>query len=197
MADLSSYLVSVRNNTIAMTKQGCVKSIADFGVAEAKKNLDEFINESKQTINNQDKETADLIKALESVKTDLALYNEKLVEELRKASDKGFLKSNLFLMIATIGLFSIGAIALVRWFPREVMNEWVESGQVIQFVTVMILLSVIMSLGLVGLLSENTLGTLLGGIGGYVLSQGVGRSAARRALREKETQDLLQGKKPE
>lgn len=42
----------------------------------------------------------------------------------------------------------------------------------------MILLTVIMALGLAGILKENTLGTLLGGIGGYVLSQGVGKAAA-------------------
>ena len=89
-------------------------------------------------------------------------------------------------MILVIGALSIAAIALVRWFPNNVMLEWVESGQVIQFVTVMILLSVIMALGLAGVIEENTLGTLLGGIGGYVLSQGVGRSAARAALREQE-----------
>ena len=43
----------------------------------------------------------------------------------------------------------------------------------------MILLSVIMALGLASILKENTLGTLLGGIAGYVLSQGVGRAAAQ------------------
>lgn len=41
-----------------------------------------------------------------------------------------------------------------------------------------------MALGLAGLLTENTLGTLLGGIGGYVLSQGIGRSAARAAMKQ-------------
>lgn len=52
--------------------------------------------------------------------------------------------------------------------------------------TVMILLSVIMALGLAGILKENTLGTLLGGIAGYVLAQGVGRAAAREVSRERE-----------
>ncbi len=36
-----------------------------------------------------------------------------------------------------------------------------------------------MALGLASILKENTLGTLLGGIAGYVLSQGVGRAAAQ------------------
>ena len=86
-------------------------------------------------------------------------------------------------MILIIGGLSCSAIAMVRFFPDEVMMEWVASGQVIQFVTVMILLSTIMALGLSGLLTEDTLGTLLGGVGGYVLSQGVGRSVARLASR--------------
>lgn len=82
-----------------------------------------------------------------------------------------------------IGFFSIGAILAVKLFPEAIQIEWVASGQVIQFVTVMILLSVIMALGLAGIFKENTLGTLLGGIAGYVLAQGVGRAAAREVTR--------------
>src|SRR5207249_3035942 len=65
----------------------------------------------------------------------------------------------------------------------DIQAEWVRSGQVIQFVTVMILLTVIMALGLAGILKENTLGTLLGGIGGYVLSQGVGKAVGAAVQR--------------
>jgi membrane protein YqaA with SNARE-associated domain len=60
--------------------------------------------------------------------------------------------------------------------------EWVASGQVIQFTTVMILLSALMALGLTQILTEQTLGTLLGGLAGYVLAQGVGRATARATL---------------
>ncbi len=94
------------------------------------------------------------------------------------------LATSLPLLIGVIGLFSIGAMVVVRCFDPKIQKEWVASGQVIQFVTVMILLTVILALGLVGILKENTLGTLLGGIGGYVLAQGVGRAAARAATRE-------------
>jgi hypothetical protein len=68
---------------------------------------------------------------------------------------------------------------VIKLFTPDLQQQWVASGQVIQFVTVMILLSVIMALGLASILKENTLGTLLGGIAGYVLSQGVGRAAAQ------------------
>ena len=83
-------------------------------------------------------------------------------------------------------------IVTIKFFPPQIVEIWVESGQVIQFVTVMILLSVILALGLVDVIKENTLGTLLGGIGGYVLAQGVGRSAASQALKEQETVAKLQ-----
>lgn len=121
---------------------------------------------------------------LKRVHAALVSYRKDLTEQLKQSVTKNSLTANLYLMITIIGGLSILAIAIVRWFPEPVMLEWVESGQVIQFVTVMILLSAIMALGLAGLLTENTLGALLGGIGGYVLSQGVGRTAARNAIRD-------------
>jgi len=89
------------------------------------------------------------------------------------------------------------AIVGVRLFDREIQMEWVASGQVIQFVTVMVLLSVITALSLSNVLKENTLGTLLGGIAGYVLAQGVGRAAARDAARGVQTGQRLNTKIPE
>jgi len=93
------------------------------------------------------------------------------------------ISSSLWIIMIVIGGFSIGTILIIKLFSPELQMEWVTSGQVIQFVTVMILLSVIMALGLSGILHENTLGTLLGGIAGYVLAQGVGRAAAREVSR--------------
>jgi hypothetical protein len=91
--------------------------------------------------------------------------------------------SNLWLLLAILGLASVATILGIKLFGADIQMEWVASGQVIQFVTVMILLSVILALGLSSKLEESTLGTLLGGIGGYVLAQGVGRSAARAVTR--------------
>jgi hypothetical protein len=109
-------------------------------------------------------------------------YQGKLNEAISKHTTKLDLGRKLYLMLLVIGALSIAAILAVRLFPEAIMVEWVASGQVIQFVTVMILLSVIMALGLSDILKENVLGTLLGGIAGYVLAQGVGRAAARGAL---------------
>jgi hypothetical protein len=49
-----------------------------------------------------------------------------------------------------------------------------------------------MGLGLSGIIQETTLGTLLGGLGGYVLSQGVGR-AAEHGAKKKEQGDTPAG----
>ncbi|NOT87454.1 MAG: hypothetical protein HOP03_04645 [Lysobacter sp.] len=119
-----------------------------------------------------------VIELLQTRKADVQqLLNEKTSQQQ--------LSGSLWIVISVIGLFSIGAILCVKLFSENIQMEWVTSGQVIQFVTVMILLSVIMALGLAGILKETTLGTLLGGIGGYVLAQGVGRAAAREVSRER------------
>jgi hypothetical protein len=86
-----------------------------------------------------------------------------------------------------IGVFCVFGILMfvsVNVFKETVQIELVASGQVIQFATVMVLLIVVCVLGMSKLLGENVLGTLLGGIGGYVLSQGVGRAATRAATRD-------------
>jgi hypothetical protein len=92
--------------------------------------------------------------------------------------------SSLWAVILIIGGLSVLAIYAVKSFDPAIQMEWVASGQVIQFVTVMVLLSAVMALGLANVLKENTLGTLLGGIAGYVLAQGVGRAAAREMQRD-------------
>jgi hypothetical protein len=94
-------------------------------------------------------------------------------------SKDNFLRSQLVWFIIILAFFGIGAMAVVRLFSPAMQEEWVASGQVIQFVTVMILLIIILCLALLGVVGEETIGTLLGGIGGYVLSQGIGRAATR------------------
>jgi hypothetical protein len=89
---------------------------------------------------------------------------------------------NLPKLILIIAGAAIVIILVVRLFSVELQMEWVASGQVLQFTTVMILLSALMALGLTGILKEQVLGTLLGGIAGYVLAQGVGRATARATL---------------
>ena len=63
-------------------------------------------------------------------------------EKLGSNNPQQKLISNMWLIILLIGVFSIAAIAAVKLFDDSLQLEWVASGQVIQFVTVMILLSV-------------------------------------------------------
>jgi hypothetical protein len=81
-------------------------------------------------------------------------------------------------------IFGVGAIVLagLRLFSDEIQLELVSSGQIVQFVTILILLGIILALGLADRLKEEALGTLLGGLAGYVLSQGVGRQERSRTL---------------
>jgi hypothetical protein len=83
-------------------------------------------------------------------------------------------------------IFGVGGVTLagVKIFSEDVQRELIASGQIVQFVTILILLGVILALGLAQRLAAETLGTLLGGLAGYVLSQGVGRQAQQQVLNE-------------
>jgi hypothetical protein len=107
----------------------------------------------------------------------------KLQEQLNATQSAFQIGNNLWLLLLILAIACVSAILGISLFSEALQFEWVASGQVIQFVTVMILLIVILALGLSGILKENVLGTLLGGIAGYVLAQGVGRSAARDVTR--------------
>jgi hypothetical protein len=131
-----------------------------------------FIDKEQNEVEAVKAETNRLIKALQDRRGELFKHNQV-------AETQQNIFQYLWIIIGVIGLLSIGTIFTIKQFTPDIQQQWVASGQVIQFVTVMILLSVIMALGLASILKENTLGTLLGGIAGYVLSQGVGRAAAQ------------------
>jgi hypothetical protein len=134
--------------------------------------LSTFIERKQNELEAIKAETGRLLEALQKRQAALSLHNDV-------AETKQDIFQYLWIIIGVIGLLSIGTIFVIKLFTPDLQQQWVASGQVIQFVTVMILLSVIMALGLASILKENTLGTLLGGIAGYVLSQGVGRAAAQ------------------
>lgn len=104
---------------------------------------------------------------------------------LKQIQQRESLTSNFPWFIALFGGLSLAAIFVVSHFcTPELQMEWVASGQITQFVTVMILMIVITMLGLSKTINGETLGTLLGGVAGYVLAQGVGRAAAHDASRK-------------
>lgn len=125
------------------------------------------------TSSKQAQETANQL--LDKLKQRRGAIQQKMNSQTSQLAISG----SLWIIMIVIGAASVGTILVVKLFSETIQLEWVSSGQVIQFVTVMILLSVIMALGLSSILHEDTLGTLLGGVAGYVLAQGVGRAVAR------------------
>jgi hypothetical protein len=150
----------------------------------------EYAEEQRKVFEAIQKAMSDLGTSQTNLATALTKYQEALKkrraavqEKLNTAQPAYQIGSNLWLLLAILAIACVGTILGIKLFEPDLQMEWVASGQVIQFVTVMILLSVILALGLSAKLGENTLGTLLGGIAGYVLAQGVGRSAARDVAR--------------
>lgn len=160
--------VSTRDIRTLAPKEQCEKLKA----MTADPDLATFIDKQQSQLVDLKNVTDQLLEALQKRRAALVTNNQV-------AETKQDIFQYLWIIIGVIGLLSIGTIFVIKSFPPELQQQWVASGQVIQFVTVMILLSVIMALGLASILKENTLGTLLGGIAGYVLSQGVGRAAAQ------------------
>lgn len=103
----------------------------------------------------------------------------KSIQTLRDSA-RSEVNDQLPLLIAILGVFSLSIMVMVRRFSQDIQREWVVSGQVIQFMTVTIIISAVIALGLARILDKDILGTLLGAIGGYVLSQGVGRAVTNK-----------------
>jgi hypothetical protein len=111
----------------------------------------------------------------------LGRYKTRLENAIEdSASPAGKVAGQLWGIIAIFCTFAIAIFLVVKQFKSRIQFELIASGQVIQFATVMVILIVVCVLGISDILHENTLGTLLGAIGGYVLSQGVGRAASRK-----------------
>lgn len=166
--------ISLGNNSKLSPKDQCQKLKEAIGDADKRQSLLGFIDNKRKEYEGTKNQLNSLIEALQK-------RRGALLQHVSAGTAQTKVGNDLWLIILVIGVLSVGTIVAIRFFSPEIQTEWVSSGQVIQFVTVMILLTVIMALGLAGILKENTLGTLLGGIGGYVLSQGVGRAAGRAA----------------
>jgi hypothetical protein len=177
---INRLLPDMRNKDCAYLKQHFSKAglATDLQseLAKSRENLEKTIADYAD----RRARTEELLKVLQGKATEF----QTALSGLRSEQTKLSLRDNMPLIVLVIGALGICTILAVRCFANPIQEEWVASGQVTQFVTVMMLLSVIFGLGLSGIIQEDTLGTLLGGIGGYVLSQGVGRAAAREAGRQ-------------
>jgi hypothetical protein len=163
----------------------CGRLKSSFGTKELQQPALASLASLKALYKNANEDYLARAKVAQQIIDVLQQQQDKITTALKGAQTKEQLSQNLWLLILILGGLGIVLIFVVRLFNDRIQLEWVISGQVTQFVTVMILLSVIFGLGLSDILKENTLGTLLGGIAGYVLSQGVGRAAAREVGRQR------------
>jgi hypothetical protein len=85
----------------------------------------------------------------------------------------------ILIIIFALGVIMLGA---GRLFSPEIQSELICSGQLVQYATILILFGALIALGLADKLQEQTLAALLGGLAGYVLSQGVGQKDQRATL---------------
>ncbi len=85
----------------------------------------------------------------------------------------------ILVIIFTLGMAMMFGLKL---FSPHIQSELVSSGQLLQFVTILILFGALLALGLADKLQEQTLGALLGGLAGYVLSQGIGQRVRQSTL---------------
>jgi hypothetical protein len=172
-----SILIQLPSSDIAACKAAQSKLTSNDYSEALKQISDTFQTE----LTNRTNLSAECVKYLETL-----IKRKSSIQEKLNSSQTAFqIGSNLSLLLAVLATACVCTILGIKLFDPELQMEWVASGQVIQFVTVMILLSVIFALGLSNILKENTLGTLLGGIAGYVLAQGVGRAAARNVERSR------------
>lgn len=148
-------------------------------VARLVKRYEDNLNAVSSVLNLQIGYSKDLADAWKQRANKLAAAKQDIVAKLEKQQAFDILRA-LPWMVGILCLFSCVVMYGVKFFNESVQFELVSSGQLIQFPTVMVLLVVIISLGLAHVLTENTLAALLGGLAGYVLSQGVGQAAARR-----------------
>jgi hypothetical protein len=185
--ELAAFFVTNGKRPSRSFSQGsCEEVVALFNEASLGSDLDQFFTKRRGSMDGQEADLIEREKAYTELSSELTEYESILDKAIADSKNKRSALDNLYIIVLILVVMSVGSIAMIRIFPYNLMREWIESGQVIQFVTVTIILIVIVVLGLTGLLSENSLGTLLGAIGGYVLSQGVGRAAAMNAKKKEQ-----------
>jgi hypothetical protein len=160
---------NICKNTLSKLASPEFKAALSSAIDSVQKGESKFVADQKE-----------LSSAYNSYLDALVKQRAKLQEKLSSSQSAFQIGSNLWALLLILAFACVATILGIGFvFSENIQMEWVASGQVIQFVTVMILLIVILTLGLSQFLKETVLGTLLGGIGGYVLAQGVGRATAR------------------
>ena len=157
----------------------CKKLKSEPGfMSELQAAFENGINDQKNAIATDQENANKLRTAWQERLTALENRQKELQASEQKKSP---ISSNLPWIVLTLCFFCCVILFGIRFFSSQVQMELVASGQLIQFPTVMVLLVVIIALALSDILKGDSLAALLGGIAGYVLSQGVGRAVARQA----------------
>jgi hypothetical protein len=141
------------------------------------------LQKAEKRLQDDQNKAQDMIPRIQKITDSWTTRKTSLEKSIEDASPAGKVADQLWPILTVFCLFAVVLFGLTRIFPDSIQTELVASGQIIQFATVMVILIVVCVLGISGILKENTLGTLLGAIGGYVLSQGVGRAASRDATK--------------
>src|SRR5215813_411708 len=190
--DIGAYALDDMTPGSRATSECTPDTRAHFGSPKFKQGVEALVRIQHQQARN-------IASTLESEKPRAeklaAAWNQryaKLVSsvEAQKKQTVDIFVTQLPLIVTIFCAFALLVIATVRLFGPDLQMEWIASGQVIQFASVMILLVIVTTLGILGKIDGQTVGTLLGGIAGYVLSQGVGRAAARAVERNAQQQSV-------
>ncbi len=97
---------------------------------------------------------------------------EGLEEELNKLSESGISRLLILFAVPLFGVFLIILMIIPKFYDNKETRKMIfEKGILLQLVTVFLLTSIILLLGIGNKLSSEVLGTLLGGISVYVLQQ--------------------------
>lgn len=143
----------------------------------------QVLQRAEKRLQDDQNKAQEMIPRIQRITDSWTTRKTSLEKSIEDASPAAKVADQLWPILTVFCVFAVVLFGLTRIFPDPIQTELVASGQIIQFATVMVILIVVCVLGISGILKENTLGTLLGAIGGYVLSQGVGRAASRDATK--------------
>ncbi|HWZ88997.1 MAG TPA: hypothetical protein VNW92_09105, partial [Polyangiaceae bacterium] len=138
--------------------------VPPLGSSEIVKQFRDYVESLTAQIRPKQTAATDAVKNANTLRGAVAAAIKATSEQAKKLKET----SQAFTFLPTIVIeffaFSIVIMVVVTAFSPRIQFELVASGQVIQLMTVSILLIAILGLGLARIIQNDTLGTLLGGV---------------------------------